>query len=101
MSDRILPNRRTRREAEGYLKDLFATDDVDGSLEAAHLLDNAHQVKVQRATNMLVMYFDLDDEGDGSGESPLPPATEGEDGPREFPGTGMRMVPKPDGSDDA
>ncbi len=66
MTDRKPTSRRDEREAKGYLTDLFesaAPDETNVSL-ADYLLAHASQVKVQRATDMLVMYFDLNDEQD-------------------------------------
>lgn len=77
-----LPSRRDQREAEGYLIDLFDVDGPNVSTAATpkgiadHLLGAAVEIKVQRATDRLVLYFDLNDEGDGA----LPEATTDADG---------------------
>lgn len=74
-----LPTRRDRREAEGYLTDLFTnTHGIISELEyavAEKLIDAAVEVKVQRATDRLVLYFDLNEE-----TGALPPATTDADG---------------------
>lgn len=81
-SQKKLPTRRDRREALGYLQDLFDTgNEGDRSHEiiAERLVDHAYEVKVQRATDRLVLYFDLRDDESGA----LPEATE-DGGPREY-----------------
>lgn len=73
-----LPTRRDLNEAKGYLEDLFATGnegDVSHVHIAGRLLDHAQEIRVQRATDRLVLYFNLDDT-DGA----LPEATTDPDG---------------------
>lgn len=98
MSIKKLPTRRDRREAEGYLTDLFASthgiiSELEGSV-AESLVDAAVEVKVQRATDRLVLYFDLND--DVVDAQILPEATTDTDGidnggEREADGTAFRI----------
>lgn len=97
MSDKKLPTRRDRREAEGYLNDLF---DVDGITVPAsytpagitdRLLGAADEVKVQRSMGRLALYFDLDDEGEQ-----LPEATDGDSTEHESRGIGVFRPADPD-----
>lgn len=78
-SHKKLPTRRDRREALGYLTDLLnnahGVIGEMGDAVAEQLVDAAVEVKVQRATDRLVLYFDLEDEGGN-----LPEATTDEDG---------------------
>lgn len=71
MADVKPTSRRDMREARGYLTDLFdaVPDEVrqaGKSLEwvADHLIAHTARINVQRATDMLVLYFDLTDEGE-------------------------------------
>lgn len=96
-TEKKLPTRRDRREAEGYLTDLFTnTHGIITGTEydvTKALLDAAVEVKVQRATDRLVLYFDLDD--DVVDVQILPEATTDADGidnggEREAVGTAFR-----------
>jgi hypothetical protein len=71
-----LPTRRDRREAIGYLEDLlnsFTPADGTTAELAELILDAAIEIKVQRATDRLVLYFDLEET---PGEGALPEATD-------------------------
>ncbi len=70
-----LPTRRDRREAVGYLEDLLARQVEDAHGLAEFMLDAAIKVHVQRATDRLVLYFDLTEE-----PGALPEATTDADG---------------------
>lgn len=55
--------RRDQREARGYLTDLF--ESMPNEVRARivdQLIQHSSRINVQRASDMLVLYFDLNDE---------------------------------------